>query len=294
MPGVLAGRWGGVRCGIHGAFLFLLAVAVAAGYGVQCTILLGSLVAHELAHMVVARLLGVGVEEVLLTPLGGVARLDPHLEFEPQNEFAVALAGPFQSFFLAGLVYLLAGNRIWDRELLQFCFDVNANLAFFNLLPALPLDGGRALRGLLAQRHGHATVTRWMSWSGRIVGLGLTGFAAAMLGAGRIYTAAVIGGPYLFWLAGRGEEDLLFRSMRTLLRKRGEVPRRRIVPARTLAAMADTRLREILPQLAARQFHLVLVLDDRMCTLGVLTEAQLADALERHGPEVPLVELVGR
>lgn len=292
MTGVLAARWGHVRYGIHWAFLALLAVAGAAGFGVQALILLGSLAAHELAHLAVARLLDVGVEEVLLTPLGGVARLDPVLEAEPQTEFAVALAGPFQSFFLAGLAYALSGGQIWDRHLLQFCFETNASLAFFNLLPALPLDGGRALRGLLAHRYGHAAVTRWMFWSGRVAGLALTLFAAAMLAARQLYPAAVVGGPYLFWLAGQAEEGALYRSMRSLLRKRRQVPQQRVVPARALVAVADARLREVLPQMAARQFHLVVVVDHRLRTLGALTEAELAGAFERLGPEVPLAELL--
>lgn len=294
MPGVLAGYWCGARYAVHWAFLVLLGAAALGGYAVHALILFGSLAAHELAHLLVAHLLGVEVEEVLLTPLGGVARLDPALEYEPQAEFAVALAGPFQSFFLAGLAYTLAAGSIWDRELLQFCFDINASLAFFNLLPALPLDGGRALRGILAHRLGHAAVSRWLGWSGRLVGLGLTALALAALGAGRIYPTALVAGPYLFWLAGQAEAGTLYRSMRALLRKRAEIPRRRVVPARALVAVADARLREVLPQLAARQFHLVLVVDARLRPLGALTEAQLSEAFERLGPEVPLAELLGR
>lgn len=292
MPGVLAGRWGGVRLGAHWALLVLLAVAAGAGYGVHALILVGSLLAHELAHLLVAQILGVTVEEVLLTPLGGVARLDPALEYEPQAEFAVALAGPFQSFFLAGLAQALAGGRIWDPSLVQFCFQVNANLAFFNLLPALPLDGGRALRGVLGHRYGHAAVTRALAWSGRLTGLGLTAFAVAMLAAGRVYPAALVAGPYLTWLAGRAEDGALFRAMRSLLRKQRSYPHRRVMPVRALVALGDARLGEVLPHLAARPFHLVVVVDARLRPLGALTEAELSTAFERLGPEVSLAALL--
>jgi Zn-dependent protease len=157
-----------MRVEVHWLFLLVLLVATLAGFQLEALILLGSLIAHEIAHLLVAWVLGLGVEELILTPFGGMARLDTSLETDPQAETSVALAGPFQSFFLAGLAVFLMGADLFDRQHVRFFYEVNANLAFFNLIPALPMDGGRALRGLLAQRWGYRRVTRWMLRVGRV------------------------------------------------------------------------------------------------------------------------------
>lgn len=285
-------RWDGTRLGVHGALLVLLALGAALGQTVHVLILMGSLAAHELAHLAAARLAGVDVQEIQLTPFGGVARLDPALEADPQAEVAVALAGPFQSSFLAMLGLALAPGAWWDRDLLRFFVSANAGLALFNLLPALPLDGGRALRGLLAQRLGYGRVTRWMAWSGRVTGAGMALFGLGALAAGHAYWTPLVGGPYLFWLAGREPATALYRSFGQLLRKRSAVRERRVMPATSLVALAGARLEEVLPHLAARRYHLVLVVDDDLRPLGTLDEERLVRAFSAHGPAVTLGEVL--
>lgn len=287
-----AGRWAGTRLGVNGLFLLMLLAGVALGWGAHAFLLLGSLLAHELAHLMVARLVDVEVEEILLTPLGGVARMDPYLAENPHLEVPVALAGPFQSGLLAALAFLLVGRDLWDQELVRFFFEVNLSLASFNLLPALPLDGGRALRGVLSHRYGLGVVTRWVSWVGRLTGGLLTVFGLFSLAGGRPYPAALIGGPYLFWLAGQEEQQVLLRVTAGLLRKRREAGRQRILQARTLVVRADVRLREVLPQLTRRGYHLVLVVDRHLLPLGTLSEAELLAALEQAGPELTMQELL--
>lgn len=289
---MLAARWAGVRVGIHGLFLLLLAGAAAMGYTVQVLILLGSLAAHELAHLFAAHLSGIAIAEVMLTPFGGVARLDAALEHDPQAEVSVALAGPFQSCFLAVLAWFLSAGALWDRELLAFFFETNATLAFFNLLPALPLDGGRALRGMLAQRFGYQAVTRWMALCGRLVGVAITAGGLTALLAQRPYWTALAGGPFLVWAAGREEAATLYRSFGQLLRKRQALRHSQILRAETLVALAGLRLREVLPHLAARRYHLVLVVDEQMQPLATLGEDRLAGAFEQYGPEITLAELL--
>jgi stage IV sporulation protein FB len=282
----------GVRLGVHWLYVLLLALAAASGFAVHALILLGSLVAHELAHLAAAWALEVDVEAVDLTPLGGVARLDSRLEIDPQAEMSVALAGPFQSFLLAGLALFLTADGLWDRGLVEFFFQTNASLAFFNLVPALPLDGGRALRGLLAQRWGYRRVTAWLVLSGRACGLLMLLFAAALLASGRIYPTALVGGAYLFWIAGKEVEDAVYRSFRRFMRKREEVLMRRVLPGRQVVAVAGTRLAEVMAALGARGYHTVLVVDEQLAPLGMLTEADLITAFQERGPQVPVEQLL--
>lgn len=282
-----------MRLGVDWLFALLLALAAGAGHATEALILLGSLAAHEIAHLAVAWVLGLQVEELVLTPLGGLARMDSALEADPQAETSVALAGPFQSFFLAGLALMLMGDSFFDQKLVRFCFEANASLAFFNLIPALPLDGGRALRGLLAQRWGYRRVTGWMAKLGRFLGIAMAGTALVILvKTGRVYPTPLVGGVFLALDAGREVEAAVYRSYRQFLHKRDRLAERRVIGATQLVAVAGTRLRELLEHMAARQYHLILVVDEELHPLGTLHEAELMDAFATLGPEATIEQIL--
>lgn len=280
---------------VHWLFIPLILVGMASGRPEQVLILLGSLAAHEVAHLAVAWVLGLQVDDLVLTPLGGCARMETALEADPQSETSVALAGPFQSFFLAGLALFMSGSELWDQELVRFFFNINANLAFFNLIPALPLDGGRALRGLLAQRWGYRRVTRWMTWSGRVIGvLMAVGGVLLFRVEGQLYGAPLAGGLFLAHLAGREEDQVNYRTYGQFLRKRNQLAQRRIAPTRQLMVIEGTRLREVLEQLSPRRYHLIVVVDARLQPVGTLNEAELMDAFAELGPETTVERMLER
>ncbi len=133
-----------------------------------------SALVHELAHALVARRFNIFSVDITLTPLGGKVRLI-HLDFNPMHEMPVSLAGPFSTLFLAGIchwvgVWLADAPMVW-RELVWWFFLVTALPGVINLLPGLPFDGGRALRGLLWSRLGRVRSTRITVWSGRCLAL---------------------------------------------------------------------------------------------------------------------------
>lgn len=168
------GRMAGVQVGLHWSVVGIVAVVAfgVAGYRLPtdfpgrpvvgyvlaglaaAVLLLCSLLAHELAHAVVARRNGVAVEGITLWLLGGVARLRDEAR-TPGADLRIAVIGPVTSALLA-MVFGLAGwlgNLVDADELavavLVYLALLNLVLALFNLLPAAPLDGGRVLRAVL-------------------------------------------------------------------------------------------------------------------------------------------------
>jgi Zn-dependent protease len=147
--------------------------------------LFASVVIHELAHALVARAFGIETRSIALFLFGGVATLERE-PARPSVDALVALAGPFVSALLAGIAYaaLHGVDRVFvgaaadaAAAVLAYTIWINAMLAVFNLIPAYPMDGGRALRALLwwvrGDRDG-ATV------SAALVGIGLAAvFAVA-------------------------------------------------------------------------------------------------------------------
>lgn len=160
------------------AVLFLLAPAPGAGVrGIFAIVLLfGSVLLHELGHALVARRYGVRTREIVLLPIGGAALLVEHPR-EPMHELWIALAGPAVSLLLAGLGFL--GGLITPLVALADLVFINLAIGLFNLLPAFPLDGGRALRALLARWMGNPRATRVAARIGRLIALGLFAVAVA-------------------------------------------------------------------------------------------------------------------
>ena len=115
--------------------------------------LFGSVIAHEIAHALVARARQVEVDEIMLFLFGGVARLrgEPR---DPLSEFLIAAAGPLLSLWLGVfLIVIVRGTATWLPPPLfaglRWLGIINVGLAIFNLVPGFPLDGGRILRAIV-------------------------------------------------------------------------------------------------------------------------------------------------
>ena len=162
------GRVAGIDIRVHVSFLLLLGLValgstapdgpgLVAGIG-WLAALFACVVVHELAHSLVAQRHGIVVTEIDLLPIGGVSQM-AQLPEDPGVELRIAAAGPAASAALAlvfGLSAALAGADLWPPDLyrgdlLARLAWVNLLLAAFNLLPALPLDGGRVFRAVLEE-----------------------------------------------------------------------------------------------------------------------------------------------
>lgn len=160
-----------------------------------------SLLAHELAHSLVARTKGIPIEGITLFIFGGMARM--RLEAEnPRDEFQIAAVGPLSSLAIAGLfaaIWRLGGSVGWNPAITVtagYLGFLNALLAVFNLMPGFPLDGGRLFRALVWRATGDMTkATRWAATAGKWFGYLLMAFGALQLFAG-----AVLGGLWMIFI----------------------------------------------------------------------------------------------
>jgi Zn-dependent protease/CBS domain-containing protein len=160
-----------------------------------------SLLAHELAHAVVARRRGVIVDGITLFVFGGMARM----RSEPQragDEFVIAGAGPVSSYLMGAGFYLLAvglraagvGPEVYGVA--AFLATINIILATFNLLPGFPLDGGRLLRAGLWHLHGDMRrATRTASRAGEVLA-----YVLMALGVLQALSGYVLGGIWLVFI----------------------------------------------------------------------------------------------
>lgn len=164
------------------------AAGYAIGFGFVVS-LLASVLLHELGHAVTARHFGIGVRGITLELLGGYTEMDRDAP-SPRIDLLVSLAGPAVSLVL-GLLAAAAAYVLPDRTLPdQLAFLLaggNLIVAVFNILPGLPLDGGRALRAAVwaVSRDRHRG-TEVAGWAGRVVAVGTAAVVAALATAGAL------------------------------------------------------------------------------------------------------------
>ena len=208
------GRVSGIRIGVNWSVLVivaLLAYGLAAGQFpaaapgrpvaeyIAAAVLtavayLGSLLAHELAHSLVARRNGLGVEGITLWLLGGVSALQGEVP-DPGAEVRVAGIGPLVSLVLGGVFLLVAwllhglGVRGVAVAALAWLGGINIVLAVFNVIPAAPLDGGRLLRAVLWRVSGdRLKAAVWSARAGQVFGWALVVVGAFLVLARRDYS----------------------------------------------------------------------------------------------------------
>lgn len=284
----------GVDVRLNRFFLLLFFLYFLLGVLPQGLIAFGVVIMHELAHVITAVSYGIKVREVELLPFGGVARIEAGLEENPAMETVVAMAGPLTN----GIMFITAlGAKMYGLgtpEWLPFFMRANLLVGCFNLLPALPLDGGRVYRAWLAGRIGLKEATERAADLGRLFAIGFAGVGLFSLVHGiadyNLFVAAV----FLFYSAAREKGSAMFVFLRYLARKKEVLSRRGALLARQVVVMETTPLKELVRYFAPGKYHLVAVLDQDRRVRRILTESEVIDGMLTHGWYLPVGELADK
>lgn len=296
------GRYFGVDVYLHVTFLLLLGLVGSAHWlaGRSLEAALGGVVffgaiflcvlLHEFGHALAARRFGIGTKDIVLLPIGGVARLERMPE-RPVQEFWIAVAGPAVNVVIGatlGLGLWLTGGLVPLTELsttggsfAERLLMVNLFLVLFNLLPAFPMDGGRVLRSLLALR---LDFTRATQIAGRIG----QGMAVVFALVGLLTNLMLLIIAVFVWLGATREmaaADTRFalggvRARQAMLTQYQALP-----PEATLGAATSLLL-------AGSQADFPVISGGRL--LGLLERRHLVDGLKRFGPSARVADVMAR
>lgn len=292
----------GIAVSVHATFL-LLVVWFAVAYwfevgnlarvasGVALFLLLfGCVLLHELGHALIAQRFGFITRDITLLPIGGVARLE-RMPDDPKQSLWITLAGPAVNIAIAAALFValrltgtwqpvtsisLTRGPFFERLML-----VNVSLVVFNMLPAFPMDGGRALRALLATRLDDRRATR----------------IAARLGQGMAVIFAIVGwfaNPLLILIAlfvwtGAAQEAQM-ADLRAALR---DIPVARVMLTAFTTLTPEEPLSTAV-ELTQRggQHEFPVMRDGRL--VGLLTRHDLLHGLTGGGPQSHVADAMER
>lgn len=162
-----------------------LSNAASIGFALLVLVMFICVILHELGHSMAARRYGIPTIDIIISPIGGLARLH-EIPKEPIKELVIALAGPAVNVVIAALVgaylHFVLGTELVPAgdnlellgtsfNFLKFVFTINIMLFVFNLVPAFPMDGGRVIRALLSMKFERVMATRVAMWLARLIAI---------------------------------------------------------------------------------------------------------------------------
>lgn len=285
------GRIWGVNLRVHYLFLLPLLLWAATGHLLSGTLSFLSVLVHEFGHLVVAKQLGFTPKEVQLLPFGGVASLQENLGLDPQAEMRIALAGPWTSLLLIGAGVLLR-PLFRTPQLFEQFLQMNVTLVLFNLLPALPLDGGRVYRAYLVAEHGFRAGTIRAVRVSRLCSVlfFLAGLALMLISPLALNMLIVAG--FLYFSAQRILTESSFQLLAYLSSKQRELAKSGTMPTHVLAVAIDCEAGDLLDYFVPKKYHLIYVLGAAGQVLGIVSEEQVLAAIFEHGINVRLERLL--
>ncbi|NLJ73147.1 MAG: hypothetical protein GX333_09070 [Syntrophomonadaceae bacterium] len=251
--------------------------------GLEILIILTSLILHELAHLIVALIMGVKFLEIELLPFGGQAKLQDFTGLEPSKEICIAIAGPLCSLSISGLLYLV--NLPLHPEAIPYLIKINLLLGLFNLLPALPLDGGRVFRSLLSPIMGFRKATAITANLGKMLALMLVGYSLYLLYISNYGFNYIVIGVLLYMAAYREKHLLTFAFMRYLINKQGYLGSQGFLAGEQYISKKGSLIKDILYNSKPKSYILTFVIDDDNNLIKVKTEAELIEMLLEKGPK---------
>ncbi|MGI6451348.1 MAG: M50 family metallopeptidase [Desulfitobacteriia bacterium] len=276
----------GIKLKIHPTFLMLLLLCALWGQIARAFLVFALVVFHELAHILAARGYGVKVRSIELYPYGGAAVLEDTFEGKRKDEAVIALAGPAFNFVLLFLVQFLRWEGLLDNTWALELVKINFWLACFNLIPILPLDGGRIVRAFFARSCGFVRTTKFLAAAGKWLGgiFVVLGFFLLAYGSFFYEPGLFIVLGIFFWL-GSGKELANARIvfLKQLCRKKEQLLKQGLMPGSSLTVSKSTRLGKIIDEFSADRYCLVSVLGEKDRIEKTLSETEIVQGMLEKG-----------
>lgn len=220
------GSFANIPVRIHWTFAFIILYVIVTGFSegsglqeifIQLCFTLSifvCVVLHEFGHALSAARFGIKTEDIILLPIGGVARLQ-NFPDKPKQELIIAIMGPVVNLIIATTVFIILklsySAEEWESlfqlenfihlewsGFLPLLIIANVMLLLFNMIPAFPMDGGRVLRALISMRTNRLVATRWATRIGQII-------CILFIGLGLYFNAwtTILIGVFIFFSAGQ-------------------------------------------------------------------------------------------
>lgn len=284
----------GIRIKINLLLFPVLLISIFFGYYQQLLIMFLLVVVHEMTHCKVAEYYDISIQEIELFPFGGVVKTVDDIGAEPYKEIIIALAGPASNLFLFSTGYFLMLYFPLKNDVMEIFLISNIVMGGFNLIPILPLDGGRVLRALISYFCGmkQATLLTIIIGKGLSICLLLFGIFMTVTSFENIYI--ILLAIFLYGSLHRERKMVFFLYFKDVLRKKSKLHEKGIMNSRYLTVLETVDLNKVFQEFSSGKYHFISVISKEGKIMGTLTETEILEALGNAGNHLTIGELISR
>lgn len=275
----------GITINIDFLIFILIIVSFVAGFFIQYIVILTFIILHETGHIITAVNSGASVYRLRVLPIGLNAEIDDS-RCSKYGRILIYLVGPLTNLSFAILLYLIYACHSVSNELIWGVYT-NIWLAFFNLLPILPLDGGKIVFELLAGHFGMFKAGKQMNILSLVISILMICFGVVIFKYTPYNASIILIGIYIFFCIKQNNKETALMNIKSFISKRSRFIAKGIYPARHIVVRQNVKLLDVIKIMDySDMFHIVEIIDKDMHIIGVMTEQEIVDSLVLNSMDI--------
>lgn len=273
------------------SFFLALLISAASGLFTQYIFTFFAALMHEAAHILTAAALGEKTKVLKILAVGLNAEIEDRV-CSGAGRIIIYCIGPLVNGLIAAGLTLVGTYYLHMTDNMRFFILINLYLAIFNMIPILPLDGGKVLREILWDRMGiysaHAYVKK-ISVALAVITV-LLGIAQLFFVPYNFSLLAI--GLYIFFTLKSREGEVGFMNIKNVIYRRDRLMKKGIYPARDLVVMKWMNLNELIKNMDFDRFHIIYVLDEELKISATFTEKEVMDGILNNSSDITFEDLI--
>lgn len=242
---------------------------------------------HELSHIICAKRLKVGISYIEIQPFGICAKLKSDIIKNPFHEILIALSGPLFNITAATALCFLKQQN----DLILHIIYLNISMAAINLVPALPLDGGRILRAYLTLKLGAIKAYNLSLKISRIPIVAILSLAVYSLIFRSFNFSLLMIGVFLLGNLFTEQCNITKTTLKEVLLYKEKLSDTELNKASVICASSKTPARKIFKLLSYNRYHIIHIIDDNLQITKTVTEGQIIDEIYKKGIRITLEDI---
>ena len=245
---------------------------------------------HELFHLWASLLLNVRVKSIIMMPFGMTMRLASNVIKSPAKECVIAISGPVSNIIMAflGFLYMSVAKKTPSA---LFFTALNVIIGFLNLLPAMPLDGGRILRSVLTQKIGFLGAVSVTKKITRAISIILCVSGTLILLVTKINPSLILVGSFILLSMISDSKNNEYIIMKDILYSKDKIKDNDILRSKLLCVGKGVTLGELIKKFDYSSFHLIGVINEEKKVAKIFSECEIVDAVTKKSTASTLSEI---
>ena len=266
------------RLRLNPLFLLVLMAALIGGYHWLFLIAYASALLHEGAHILTATALKVPIARLEIQPFGVCGVLKNNFIKSPAKEILIASVGPLTNFCIVCILTYLK-KHFGASYYFDYAIWVNTAMMATNLIPSLPLDGGRIFKALLTLSIGGLKAYNLMIRISRVLIVAILGVAVFILLTSGFNFSLILIGVFMLGNLTNEQKNISVMTMKEIIYNKEKLLKDEINRVEYIAAYHDLPARKVIRSFTYHKYYMINVLSDEERVINTLSESQVIDAL---------------